>query len=164
MVELNLKPFKRLIKFIYLKLLRLNDTPQRISLGLALGVFLGFIPGSGPIAAITLAVIFRLNRFAALMGSLVTNTWISIVMLIPAIKVGAIILNLRWVDVYNNWVIFLQHFQWSTLFKLSIYKIILPVFVGYVTIGLILAILVYVVSISVLINKKYGIKDRSNLP
>lgn len=159
MVGLNLKSVKRLLKFLYLKLVRINDTPQRISLGLALGVFLGLFPGTGPVVAITLSIIFRLNRLATLIGSLVTNTWLSIAMLIPAIKLGSVILNLKWTDVYNDCMAFLASFQWAVLFKLSIYKIILPVFVGYVTIGLVLAILVYVVSISILNHKKYAIKD-----
>ena len=159
-----LKSFKRLIKFLYLKVVRIHDTPQRVSLGLALGVFLGLLPGSGPIAAITLAIVFKVNRLSALVGSLATNTWLSIITLLPAIKLGSAILKLSWVEVYRDWVLFLSNFHWSGLVKLSIYKIILPVVLGYVTIGLLLALIVYLVTISILIRQKYGIKDRGNIP
>lgn len=163
MVELNLKSFKRLLRFLYLKLIKINDTPQRVALGLALGVFLGLIPGTGSIAAITLAIVFRLNRFAAITGSLITNTWLSLAMLIPAIKTGAKILNLNWTELNSNFMAFLAEFRWSVLFKVSIYKIILPVAVGYVTISLSLAVLVYVISISIILHKRHGTKDRSNV-
>lgn len=41
----------RLLKLIYIKLFRINDTPQKIAQGFGLGVFLGILPGTGPIAA-----------------------------------------------------------------------------------------------------------------
>lgn len=158
MAKFYSKSFKKLFRFLYVKFVRINDTPQKVSLGLALGVLLGLIPGTGPVAAITLAIIFRLNKFAALMGSLVTNTWLSIALLIPAIKLGARILNLKWTEIYRDWRVFLIDFRWSALFKISVYKIILPVLVGYVTMGLLLAVLVYLVSVSIIIRRRHEIK------
>lgn len=133
---------------------RINDTPQKIAWGLGLGVFLGLMPGTGPLAALTLALFFRVNKLAALLGSLLTNTWLSIVTIIPAIKIGSIILNLKWTQVYNDWLAFLSSFKWAALFKISIYRIILPVFLGYVTIGLLLSVIVYTATILILIHKK----------
>ncbi|MDP2943692.1 MAG: DUF2062 domain-containing protein [Candidatus Omnitrophota bacterium] len=144
----------RFFKLIYIKMARINDTPQKIAGGLAIGVLLGLMPVTGPIAAITLAVFFRLNRLSALIGSLATNTWLSIVMIIPAIKIGSIILNLKWTQVYNDWLVFLSSFKWAALFKTSIYRIILPVFLGYVAIGLLLSVIVYTATILILIHKK----------
>lgn len=155
--------FPKFIRLVYLKLVRINDTPQRISLGLALGVFCGFFPGTGPIAAITLALILRVNRFAAIIGSIATNTWLSIITLLPAIKLGSMILNLNWHDVYADWASFLSNFQYGILLQLSAYKIILPVLVGYVTIGLGLAVVVYILTLTILFLKKYADKNRSNI-
>lgn len=146
MAKLNLQLVKRFFT--------INDTPQKIAAGLAIGVFLGLMPATGPIAAITLAVFFRVNRLSALIGSLATNTWLSIVTIIPAIKIGSAILDLKWNEVYSDWLIFLSNFNWSALFKISIYKIILPVFLGYVTIGLLLSVIAYTVTILILIHKK----------
>jgi hypothetical protein len=156
------KALKKLFRFLYLKLVRIHDTPQKISIGLALGVFSGLMPGTGPLAAITLAIFLRVNRLAALIGSIITNTWLSILILIPAIKLGSMILNMEWSQVYKEWMVFLSTFSWPALFKLSIYKIILPVLVGYATLGLALAIFVYVLSLSLILLKKHGIKNRGN--
>lgn len=146
-------------KVIYEKLLKINDTPQKISLGLGLGVALGIIPGTGPIAALTLAFILRLNRMAALMGSLMVNTWISIVTLVLAVKLGAKVFSLKWQDVYNDWILLIKDFQWQVLLKSSVYKIILPIFTGYVIMALACGILVYGATLLALIYSKYGRKD-----
>ena len=67
------------LRLILAKLFNINDTPHKIALGLGLGVFAGILPGTGPIAAIFLALAFRANRASALLGSLLTNTWLSLV-------------------------------------------------------------------------------------
>jgi len=101
-----------LFKLIYLKLFRIDDTPQRIALGLGIGVLLGILPGSGPIAALFLAWVLRVNQASALLGSLFTNTWLSIVTFILSIKVGSIITKLNWQDVQRDWMLFLKNFHW----------------------------------------------------
>lgn len=146
---------KRFFRKIYLNLVNINDTPQRISLGLAVGVIVGVIPGSGPIAALALAFALRLNRMAALMGSLLVNTWISIATLILAIKLGAKVFSLNWQNLYSEWVWLIKKFRWQELFETSIYKIILPIFTGYVIIALIAGVIVYIVAISILTHKKW---------
>jgi len=132
---------------------RINDTPQKIAWGLGLGVFLGLMPGTGPLAALTLALFFRVNKLAALLGSLLTNTWLSIATLIPAIKLGSKILNLKWLDVYNAWML-LSNFSWSYLLRNSLYKVILPVLIGYVTMGLLFALSAYFAALVILSYKK----------
>jgi hypothetical protein len=162
MAEFKLKSLKRLPRYLHRKMVSINDTPQRISLGLALGVFSGLIPGTGPIAAVTLAFIFRVNRFSALLGSLATNTWLSILTLIPAVRLGSWLLNLSWHDVYQDWSVFMKEFRVSSLFELSFFKIVLPVLLGYVTMGIIMSILVYLVSVSILIYKRHADKNQSH--
>jgi uncharacterized protein (DUF2062 family) len=137
---------QRFFKFVYLKLFRINDTPQKIALGFGLGVFLGILPGTGPIAALCCALLFRLNRIAALLGSLLTNTWISFVSFIPAVKIGSSVLSLDWQKVYQDWSAFLKDFRWANLFKLGALEIALPVLMGFLIISLILGLLAYVVA------------------
>src|SRR3989338_11447506 len=96
------KSFKRLLKFLYLKLFKINDTPQKIALGLGLGVFAGIFPGTGPAASLFLAFIFRANRASALIGSMLTNTWLSVVTLLLAIKLGALMFGIQWEEIQNN--------------------------------------------------------------
>lgn len=54
----NKSSIRESFRSIYLKLFQINDTPQRIALGVGLGVFTGIIPGAGPIAALFLAMLF----------------------------------------------------------------------------------------------------------
>ncbi|MBU1727661.1 MAG: DUF2062 domain-containing protein, partial [Candidatus Omnitrophica bacterium] len=110
----------RFFRFLYLKLFRINDSPQKIALGLGLGVFLGILPGTGPIASLSLAFVFRINRASALLGSLLTNTWLSFVTFILAIKIGSFMLKLNWQETYSQYSEFLKSFHWADLFKLSV--------------------------------------------
>ena len=92
-----------LFNLFYERLFKINDSPQKIALGLGLGVFAGILPGTGPLAALFLAFIFRANRASALLGSLATNTWISFVTFVLAIKIGSAILEVSWLDVQAGW-------------------------------------------------------------
>ena len=62
----SLNNIKNFLRFVYAKLFSINDTPNKISLGLGLGVFAGILPGTGPIAAVFLALVFRANRASGL--------------------------------------------------------------------------------------------------
>lgn len=127
----------RLFKLIYIKLFRIHDTPQKIALGFGLGIFLGILPGSGPIAALCLAFLFKLNRVSALLGSLLTNTWLSFLIFPLSIKAGSTIINLSWQDIYSN-------------------KVILPAAIGYLTISFCLGVFGYLVALIMLKQiKKY---------
>ena len=139
------------MKFIYIKLFRINDTPQRIALGLGLGVFSGIFPGTGPLAALFLALILRVNRASALLGSLLTNTWLSFVTFMLAAKCGSAILKVSWIDVKQGWDSFLKGFHWQDLFKLSVLKLIFPVAVGYFVVAICAGLLVYLVSLIIVI-------------
>jgi len=140
----------RLKDFFYEKLFKINDTPQRIALGLGLGVSLGILPGTGPFAALFLAVIFKVNRASALLGSLLTNTWLSFITFLLALRIGSAIFRVSWVALKNNWNVLLADFHWNYLFKASFFEIIMPVLVGYILIALSLGIFVYLVSLIVI--------------
>ena len=143
---------QRFFKFVYLKLFRINDTPRKIALGFGLGVFLGILPGTGPLAALCCAFLFRINRAAAFLGSLLTNTWLSIVTFVLSVKVGAFVMNLDWQKVYQGWIALLKDFHWGNLFKLGTLEIALPVLVGYFIISLCAGILGYIISLIVVIQ------------
>jgi len=134
---------RRLKDFLYAKLFKINDTPQRIALGFGLGIFTGIFPGTGPLAALFLALIFRANRAAALFASLLTNTWLSWVTFLLAIKAGSAIFRISWQGLQNDWLTLSSHFSWQNFFQASILKIILPVIAGYLCISLCLGIIFY---------------------
>jgi uncharacterized protein (DUF2062 family) len=147
--------FLRALKYLYLKLFRTNDTPQRIALGLGIGVFLGVLPGAGPLAALIGATIFRANRAAAVIGALFTNTWTSILTIILSIKVGAVIMHLNWHDLYNQWQVLLKNFHWNSLLQLSFLKIFFPVFIGYLLVSAGLGLTTYLISLLLLHLRKH---------
>ncbi len=153
----------RFLKLIYLKLFRINDTPQKIALGAGIGVFLGILPGTGPIAAVFMAFVLRVNRAAALFGSLLTNTWTSLATFLLSIKIGSHIMGVRWQDVYGNWLQFLKSFKVATLFKLTTLEIILPVIIGYFVISFFLGVVVYLVTLVVITRARNENKSRINI-
>ena len=154
----------RFLKLIYIKLFRIHDTPQKIALGVGIGVFSGIIPGTGPIAAVFMALVLRVNRAAALLGSLLTNTWLSILTFFLSIKIGASIMRVDWQEVHRNWVQFLKDFRVITLFKLATLKIILPVIIGYLVVGFCLGLIAYLVALIIIIQIKHENKNRVNIP
>ena len=150
----NNRFFLRTLKFLYLKLFRANDTPQRIAFGLGIGVFLGILPGTGPLAALIAATLLRANRASAVLGALLTNTWTSLITIILSIKIGAAIMSLSWKDLYSQWQILLKDFHWKSLFQLSFLKIIFPVLIGYLVIASVLGLAAYLTSLLILQERK----------
>jgi len=69
--------FVRWLRYQYVRLMRINDSPEKVASGLALGVAIGVLPsfGLGVIAALFIAGYLGLNRAAAVIGSLVMNPW-----------------------------------------------------------------------------------------
>jgi uncharacterized protein len=150
--------FKKIIKFVFAKLFLINDSSQNIALGLSLGVFCGLLPGTGPLAALFLAIIFRANRAAALLGSALTNTWLSLVTFILAIKLGSVILKAHWQPVYQKAQGIIHDFHWVKFFKLSATEVLLPVITGYIIIGLFLGIISYFLTLLIIARYTYGRK------
>ncbi len=69
--------WKRWLKYRYIKLVRINDSPEKIAGGIALGVVLGILPtfGLGIVIAIFTAGLFRVNRVSAVIGTFIMNPW-----------------------------------------------------------------------------------------
>jgi len=139
----------RFFRLLYLKLFRIHDTPQRIAIGLGLGVFSGVLPGTGPVAALALAFIFRVNRASALIGSVITNTWLSIPVFLLSLKAGAALTGLNYQDIRSSWELFLKDFQWGQLLSASVYKIIGPILLGYFAVAACIGFICYVISLAV---------------
>ena len=145
------------MKHVFSEILRINDSSQKIALGFGLGVLSGIFPGTGPLVAVFLSLIFRANYFSALLGSVLTNTWLSVVTFLLAIKVGAAIMGVNWLDARKEWSYFLHHFQWANLLKLSVLKLILPVFLGYLVIACVAGSFSYLIVLSILRLKEKSV-------
>ncbi|MCX5678618.1 MAG: DUF2062 domain-containing protein [Candidatus Omnitrophica bacterium] len=141
----------RFLKAVYLKIFRINDTPQKIALGLGLGVFMGVLPGTGPIAALALALLFRVNRASALLGSILTNTWLSIPVFLLSLRTGAVITGVSYQALKNDWSLLIKDFHWATLLDLGVYKILMPILAGYALISLSIGIIAYALTLIVVV-------------
>lgn len=150
--------FKKIISFTFAKLFKINDSAQKIALGVGLGVFSGLLPGTGPAAALFLAFVFRANRAAALLGSIFTNTWLSLATFVLAVRAGSVILKLRWQEVYQQARGLMRDFHWAKFFKLSFLEALSPVIIGYIIIGLFLGIISYLITLFILRRNSYGDK------
>ncbi|HOJ92875.1 MAG TPA: DUF2062 domain-containing protein [Dictyoglomaceae bacterium] len=66
---------KRFFRYIYLKLIRLNDSPEKIALSFSIGVFIGVFPtfGLGGILVVIISYIFKLNYLAGVLGTFIMN-------------------------------------------------------------------------------------------
>lgn len=146
----------RFLRSIYLKLVRMNDTPQKIAVGLGIGVFFGVMPGFGPFVAVFFAFIFRVNRASALLGSVLTNTWLIIPTFLLAAKAGSMVTGASYKDIYSACQALTKDFRWDSLLKLSAYDIIIPVVVGYFVISLVTGIIAYLSALLLVnyINRK----------
>lgn len=137
------KSISRFFRYIYLKLFRINDSPQRISLGFGLGVFLGVLPGVGPVAAFAFAFLFRVNRAAAVLGSLLTNTWVGVVTFVLAVKAGSAIFGMDWHVVQSEWKALFKEFSFKNLMEFR--DEAAAVMLGYGLISLVIGAAAYLV-------------------
>ncbi|MBU2102595.1 MAG: DUF2062 domain-containing protein [Candidatus Omnitrophota bacterium] len=145
----------KFIRTFFKKLFKVNDTPQRVAAGFGIGVFSGILPGTGPLAALFLATLFRVNRASALLGGLLTNTWLSLVIFAFSVTVGARITGFDYETVRINWVVFFRDFHFVKLFSLAALKIIFPVIVGYCVVAACCGIVSYILVLMVLTITQY---------
>lgn len=135
---------------------------QRVSLGLGLGAAMGLLPGTGPIAALILAVFFKLNRAAAVLGSLLTNTWLSIVTFSLALRLGSYFFGIDRKALYSEWKALIREFSFSKIFNTAILKTAVPIFIGYIIIALFVGFVIYLISITIILLKNEKNKTRVN--
>jgi uncharacterized protein len=111
------------IKNAFRRLIVLNETPERIALAFALGVFIAFSPliGFHTVLGLLASFIFGLNRFAILLGLLINNpytlipiyaagTWVGGLFVglpsklsLPHLNVHALISKAFWMQLISQW-------------------------------------------------------------
>ena len=154
---------KAWLKDIWQQFMGIEDTPFRKAAGLALGVFLGIMPGVGPLAAIVLSSLLQVNRAAAFVGSLLTNTWLSLVTFVLSIKAGAFITGTQWQDIYQECRSLIKNFNWKYFFDASVIKILKPLFIGYLLVGVVVGLSVGIITFGILIWIKNNRKKNEKI-
>lgn len=131
-----LTKFKNRIK----QLLHTKDTPHRLALAFAAGVFIGMSPllGLHTVLGITLAWTCGLNRIVTLTGVFVTNPWTIVPIYTFSTWLGAKILGI------ND---FIPDINWShitlTVFLSEFKPLLAPFIFGTIFLGLIAGIFCY---------------------
>ena len=123
-----------------LLLFSIKDTPHRISLAFALGVFIGISPllGVHTILGILCAWLLGLNKLATITGVFVTNPWTIVPIYTFSTWVGARLLGIRKILPAIDW----NHVTVSGLFT-ELRPLLMPFVVGSLLIGTVAAFLSY---------------------
>lgn len=118
---------KQFIKQFFL----INDAPQKVAGGAAVGIFLGIVPGEGVLATLVVASIFRINKLAATAGVLAVNMWTTALVLPLAAMTGCALFGIEYqvlIDqFYSSYKAGYKTFLIGTVF----FDIALPLLVGF---------------------------------
>lgn len=142
--------FKSWVNKLYEELTAVNEKPHGVAFSFALGVFLGILPFTGVLAAISLAYILKLNKPAAILGSAITNTWLGLIVLGFAIQVGAWCLGLSGAGIQAQWQDLVNNFNLNSLISPAFLKVLLPLALGYLILSLIFALISYVLALLII--------------
>jgi uncharacterized protein len=101
---MNKKKWKRGLRYVWLRFLRLRATPNEISRGFAFGVFWGMfpLPGLQMLTAIFTAAIFRSSKIAAAAGTWLTNPLTTLPFTALNLHVGQTVLGREWSELPVN--------------------------------------------------------------
>jgi len=132
---------------MYLKMMRVNDTPHHIALGFAIGIFYGLMPFVGVIFTIVTAMIFKANKAAALIGCFVTNTWMSAALILPSVRLGAKLFGLNWEYVWRDMLKYLKMPGIKATINSLSGDVIIPSLVGFIIIALSMSVLSYFIGL-----------------
>ena len=136
---------RRAVRNYVRRLLALDDSPQRIALAFAVGIFLAFSPllGLHTFLGLTIAFAFGLNRPAILIGVFVNNPWTLVPIYALGTYIGGHILGSP--ETSN-----LPEFAWRHLFRGSYWvqivgqwRLLKPMFLGSTILALCVAMVSY---------------------
>jgi len=124
------------------QVLRVDETPHRLALAFAVGVFVGFSPliGFHTLLALGAAWMFRLNRLVTISGAFVNNPWSMIPLYTFSTWIGTIMFGteLKVADV--DW----HSLTLGTLVN-DLENLVMPFIVGSTAVGFLAAVLSYVI-------------------
>ena len=142
--------FKNLIKRFFL----IDDSPHKIAGGVAVGVFMGIVPGEGVLSTLFFAYIFRFNRLSATIALLAVNMWTTILVLPLAAITGGFLFRVNSQSLITN---FQNTYTlgWDYFFsRIILFELILPLMIGFIVVALIIALSAYLLIYFLLKYKK----------
>ena len=123
-------------------ILSVKDTPHRISIAFALGIFIGMSPlfGIHTLLGLAVAYVFRLNKLVTIVGVYVTNPWTIIPIYTFSTWVGAKCLGIDKILPDIDW----GRITFSSLMN-DFSPLLMPFIVGTVLIGVLSSIVSYMI-------------------
>ena len=168
------KGWRRIIKYIALRLKRLPHSPHSIALGFTLGVSAAITPFFGLhfFIGMFLAWLFRVSIFASIIGNLVGNPWTFPFIWIINYKIGVLFYSTSNVPIINIKLLFKElHLLWNgfyiffiefnyvdSLDNLKELQIIPPMILGSFILIILIVMPCYFLSRLIIINYKNKIK------
>jgi hypothetical protein len=118
----------RILKDYIVRLSKIGLSPHEIALGVAVGIFVAFIPlfGTHTITAIVLASLLRVNTLIVLLGTQISNPLTLPVQLLISAEVGSVVLHGKFLEITSS------H---ELSYLLSHY--LLPIIVGGLILGIV---------------------------
>ncbi len=94
----------RRARLIYLRILRIDDPPERIARGAAIGVAMGVLPtfGLGTILSLAAAFVLRANKASAVLGSFIVNPLTAPFFWTLSAVVGSFIMREDYASIYET--------------------------------------------------------------
>lgn len=123
-------------------ILSIKESPVRLSLSFAIGVFIGMSPflGIHTILGIICAYLFRLNKFVTIIGVYITNPWTIIPIYTFSTFVGARLMGMDKILPSVNW----KDITFSRLIS-ELGPLLKPFIVGTLFIGLLSSVISYII-------------------
>lgn len=139
---------KRILRYYFLKIVRLRDKPERIALSLAIGTSIMFLPffGLGAFVAYFMAFTLKINRLAAVLTTIFWK-WALVGFYILNLAVGKLVVGGKLeTDSINHAMGFFQRFNFHNIGSAFL--------VGSVINAILSGILVYYVALKFLLLRK----------
>lgn len=128
----------------------IKDPPSRIALTFSIGLFIGMSPliGLHTLIALTIAIIFRLNKLVILIATYLTNPWTIVPIYTFSTIIGAKILN-RSIKIEIDW----HHLTLSQVLH-NTGNLLLPFITGSIIVGFISSVLSYIIIYLILSKRR----------
>ena len=135
---------KRSVRFNYLRVIRMKASAHSIALGMAVGVFVGFLPiiPFQTIGAVALAFLVRANKITAALGTWVSNPVNMIPFYSMLFFVGQLVLPFSEV----SFVINAEQLELEKMLEHG-WQVVLVMIVGGVILGIPSALIAYVITL-----------------
>lgn len=130
--------WKRKLRYLYLRIIRLRSSTPAIARGLATGVFAGLFPffGAQTILGVFLAILVRGNKLTAAIGTWVSNPLTYVPIYLFNFKVGQVLLGTHNLSTDVDWTSSAELLQAGQAFAVTL-------LIGCSVVGAIAAIIAY---------------------